>query len=70
MTKSKTKKEKPFWALILALLMSVTVKVIAIALTGWLFCWAFSFVFADMELIPALVLSFSLFVNEGGKNER
>ena len=60
MTKSKNKEETPFWALILALLMSATVKVIAIALTGWLFCWAFSFVFADMELIPALVLSFSV----------
>ena len=60
MTKSKNKEETPFWALLLVLLMNATVKVIAIALTGWLFCWAFSFVFADMELIPALVLSFSV----------
>ena len=60
MTKSKTKKETPFWALVLEALLKNGVKAIGFVVVMLLFYWASVQTFAKLEPIQALAMSYAI----------
>lgn len=57
MTKSKTKKETPFWALVLEALLKNGVKTVGFVITCLLFYWASVQTFAKLDPMHACAMA-------------
>lgn len=62
MTKSKTKKETPFWANVLALLVVTAVKTVGFVITCLLFYWASVQTFAKLDPMQACAMAYAILV--------
>ena len=58
--RKKTKKEKPFWALLLKALLKNGVKAIVFVLVVLLFTWAFLNTFSALDPMQACALSYGV----------
>lgn len=60
MTKSKTKKETPFWVLLLNSILKNGVKVIGFVLVLLLFAWAFLNTFSALDPMQACAMGYAV----------
>lgn len=60
MTKSKTKKETPFWALVLEALLKNGVKAIGFVVVILLFEWAFLNTFSALDPMHACAMAYAV----------
>ena len=58
--RKKTKKEKPFWVLLLKALLKNGVKAIVFVLVVLLFTWAFLNTFSALDPMQACALSYAV----------
>lgn len=60
MTKSKTKKETPFWVLLLEALLKNGVKAIGFVLVVLLFNWSFPNTFSALDPMQACAMGYAV----------